>query len=236
MANTNDKKRLHLKKYLITGLLIWLPIAASIWVIGYVVSASDGLFRLLPTAWQPEQLFGRKIPGLGVLFTLLLLFFTGLFATNFLGRKVVRLWDQFFGHIPVIKTVYSGVKKVSESLLSDSRQSFKTPILVQFPHQDSWMLAFVSGNVPKAVADSLSPDGAEEYVAVYVPTTPNPTSGYYITVKKSDTRAVDMTVDEALKYIISLGMVMNDEQNIGLTEQLLSDNTDQPNISQQENN
>lgn len=205
----SEKKRFNIKKYLLTGVLIWLPIIAGVWTIDYIVSASDGLLHLLPVRWRPEELLGHKIPGLGLIAALVILLLTGLFAGNFVGRKIIEMWDNFFGHIPVVKTVYTSVKKVSESLLSDSRQSFKTPLLVQFPHQGVWSLAFVSGSLPAEIATAL---GDEEYLSVYVPTTPNPTGGYYIMVKKSDTRAVDLSVDEALKYIISLGMVMPDMQ------------------------
>ena len=126
---------------------------------------------------------------------------------NIIGKKVVRLWDSFFGHIPVVKTVYTGVKKVSESLLSDSSKSFKTPLLVQFPHQGVWTIAFVSGSLPDEIRHSLK-DDEDEFLPVYVPTTPNHTGGYYIMVRRADTRPLNLSVDEALKYIISLGMVM----------------------------
>lgn len=202
-----------LRKNLITGILVWLPIIICIWLITTIVEYSDHLIKLLPPAWRPENILGFQIPGYGIVVCVILLFVTGLFANNVLGKKIVNFWDKVIGHIPIIKTVYGSVKKVSESLLSDSRQSFKTPILVQFPHQGAWTMAFVSGAIPEALAsDDFNPD---EYVAVYVPTTPNPTSGYYIMVKKSDTRAVNLTVDDALKYIISVGMVMPDGDEAG---------------------
>ncbi|QEY25025.1 DUF502 domain-containing protein [Neisseria animalis] len=195
-----------LKKYLITGVLVWLPIAVTIWVITYIVSASDQLINLLPAHWQPKYLIGYNIPGLGVIAAVIVLFVTGLFGANVLGKRMLQAWDGLLGRIPVVKSIYSSVKKVSESLLSDSSRSFKTPVLVPFPQPDIWTLAFVSGQIPESLAKGLPQE--EEYVSVYVPTTPNPTGGYYIMVKKSDIREVDMTVDEALKYVISLGMVM----------------------------
>ena len=201
----------YLKKRLLTGILIWLPIIAGIWTINYIVTTSDYLIRLIPKEWQPENIIGHHIPGLGIVLALLILWITGVLAGNFIGKKVVRLWDSFFGHIPVVKTVYTGVKKVSESLLSDSSKSFKTPLLVQFPHQGVWTIAFVSGSLPDEIRHSLK-DEEEEYLPVYVPTTPNPTGGYYIMVRKSDTRPLNLSVDEALKYIISLGMVMPEQQ------------------------
>lgn len=211
---------MNLKKYLITGMLIWLPILAGVWTINYIVSASNILIKWLPAMWQPKEILGFDIPGLGVILAILILFFTGLLGANVLGRRVVRMWDRFFEHIPVVKTVYSSVKKVSESLLSDSRQSFKTPLLVRFPHAEVWSIAFVSGSVPQKLSAALP--GEEEYLSVYVPTTPNPTGGYYILVRKSDTRDIDLSVDEALKYIISLGMVVSDEAS---TQQNLPKNS-----------
>lgn len=210
-----------LKKYLITGVLVWLPIAVTVWVITYIVSASDQLINLLPQHWQPKHFLGFNIPGLGVIVAILVLFVTGLFGANVLGKRIIAAWDALLGRIPVVKSIYSSVKKVSESLLSDSRQSFKTPVLVPFPQPNIWTLAFVSGNIPIAVQKALGRD--EEYVSVYVPTTPNPTGGYYIMVKRSDIRELDMSVDNALKYVISLGMVLP-EANIQNTPAALPEN------------
>ncbi|ASK27875.1 DUF502 domain-containing protein [Neisseria chenwenguii] len=200
-----------LKKYLITGVLVWLPIAVTIWVITYIVSASDQLINLLPVKWQPKNSLGFNIPGLGVIVAVVVLFVTGLFGANVLGKRIIQAWDGLLGRIPVVKSIYSSVKKVSESLLSDSSRSFKTPVLVPFPQPDIWTIAFVSGSIPPAVQQGLAQNSSEGYISVYVPTTPNPTGGYYIMVKKSDVRELDMSVDEALKYVISLGMVMPDE-------------------------
>lgn len=197
-----------LKKYLITGILVWLPIAVTVWVITYIVSASDRLLQLLPAKWQPVSLLGFNIPGLGVIVAVVVLFATGLFGANVLGRQIIAAWDNMLGRIPVVKSIYSSVKKVSESLFSDNSRSFKTPVLVPFPQPGIWTVAFVSGSLADAVARSLG--NGEEYLSVYVPTTPNPTGGYYVMVKKSDVRELDMSVDDALKYVISLGMVMPD--------------------------
>ncbi len=198
-----------LKKYLLTGILVWLPLIVTVWVITYIVNAADQLINILPAQWQPQQWIGFKVPGLGVIAAVLVLFCTGVFAANVLGRKIIEGWDRLLGRIPVVKSIYSSVKKVSESLLSDSRQSFKTPVLVPFPQPDIWTVAFVSGSIPALMRGNL-PAG-HDYVAVYVPTTPNPTGGYYIMVRQCDIRPLDMSVDEALKYVISLGMVLPDE-------------------------
>lgn len=198
-----------LKKYLITGVLVWLPIAVTIWAMTYIISAADRLISLLPESWQPQHFWGFNIPGLGIVAATVVLFVTGVFAANVLGRRILGAWDSLLGRIPVVKSIYSSVKKVSESLLSDSSRSFKTPVLVPFPQPGIWTIAFVSGHIPDKLKGSLPQD--DDYISVYVPTTPNPTGGYYIMVKKSDVRELDMSVDQALKYVISLGMVMPDD-------------------------
>ena len=198
-----------LKKYLITGVLVWLPIAVTIWAMSYIISAADRLISLLPESWQPQHFWGFNIPGLGIVAATVVLFVTGVFAANVLGRRILGAWDSLLGRIPVVKSIYSSVKKVSESLLSDSSRSFKTPVLVPFPQPGIWTIAFVSGHIPDKLKGSLPQD--DDYISVYVPTTPNPTGGYYIMVKKSDIRELDMSVDQALKYVISLGMVMPDD-------------------------
>ena len=198
-----------LKKYLITGVLVWLPIAVTIWAMSYIISAADKLINLLPESWQPQHFCGFNIPGLGIVAATVVLFVTGVFAANVLGRRILGAWDSLLGRIPVVKSIYSSVKKVSESLLSDSSRSFKTPVLVPFPQPGIWTIAFVSGHIPDKLKGSLPQD--DDYISVYVPTTPNPTGGYYIMVKKSDVRELDMSVDQALKYVISLGMVMPDD-------------------------
>ena len=198
-----------LKKYLITGVLVWLPIAVTIWAMTYIISAADRLISLLPESWQPQHFWGFNIPGLGIVAATVVLFVTGVFAANVLGRRILGAWDSLLGRIPVVKSIYSSVKKVSESLLSDSSRSFKTPVLVPFPQPGIWTIAFVSGHIPDKLKGSLPQD--DDYISVYVPTTPNPTGGYYIIVKKSDVRELDMSVDQALKYVISLGMVMPDD-------------------------
>ena len=193
-----------IRKYLVTGILVWLPIVVTIRIIAYIISASDGLTNLLPVQWQPATYLGFNLPGLGFVLALAVLFVTGVFAANILGKTILEGWDSLLGRIPVVKSIYSSVKKISESLFSDNSRSFKTPVLVPFPQPDIWTLAFVSGSLPPNIA-AILPD--ENYIPVYVPTTPNPTGGYYIMVRESDVRFLDMSVDDALKYVISLGMV-----------------------------
>lgn len=217
-SNTSSLFSRAIKKYFITGLLVWLPITVTIWIITSIIGATDKLLKFVPTQWQPETYLGFHVPGFGFLVALIVLFITGVLAANVLGRKILEGWDSLLGRIPVVKSIYSSVKKVSESLLSDNSRSFKTPVLVPFPQSNIWTIAFVSGSLPKAISQSL-PD-AENYTPVYVPTTPNPTGGYYIMVKNSDIRELDMSVDDALKYIISLGMVSPNEPANKLPEKI----------------
>lgn len=213
-----------LKKYLITGILVWLPIIVTLRIIAYIITATDGLINLIPEQWQPEKYLGFNIPGLGAVIAVCVLFITGIFAANILGRKILEAWDSLLGRIPIVKSIYSGTKKVSESLFSDNSRSFKTPVLVPFPQPNIWTIAFVSGSIPQKLNDKLSVQ--DTYLSVYVPTTPNPTGGYYILVKQSDVRELDMSVDEALKYVISLGMVVPDELPLKETPETLAHKTE----------
>ncbi|AXK38296.1 DUF502 domain-containing protein [Crenobacter cavernae] len=196
--------KMTLKGYLVTGLLIWLPVAVTLWVLNLIVGSLDQTLNLLPDAWRPERLFGFAIPGLGVLLAVLILLGTGMLAANVLGQRLIDFWDALLSRIPVVKSIYSSVKQVSDTLLSDSGQAFRKALLVRFPHQDAWTVAFQTGAPASQVSEHLDGD---EFVSVYVPTTPNPTSGYFVMVKKADTRELDMSVDEALKYVISMGVV-----------------------------
>ncbi|MDN0073380.1 DUF502 domain-containing protein [Crenobacter sp. SG2303] len=195
--------KMTLKGYLVTGLLLWLPVAVTFWVLNLIVGTLDQTLNLVPRSLRPEALFGFNIPGLGVLLAVLILLGTGMLTANVLGQRLIDLWDGLLSRIPVVKTIYSSVKQVSDTLLSDNGQAFKTPILVQFPHQGMWTVAFQTGPLPHAVNSELG-DG---YIGVYVPTIPNPTSGYFVMVAKADTKPLNMSVDEALKYAISMGMV-----------------------------
>lgn len=196
-----------LKRYFIKGILIWIPIILTFWLIKYIFYTTDKLLNYIPNYLQPENLIGIKIPGLGIIITIILLILTGVFTANVIGNSILKLLDKVLGNIPFIKTVYLGIKNIAESLLSDSKQSFKKPILIQFPNSNSWTIAFISGNIPKEILEKIQIDKTEEIIPVYVPTTPNPTSGYYIMVKKSQTREININTEEAFKFIISLGMI-----------------------------
>lgn len=215
MPAENGKTSKALKKYMLTGILVWLPVIVTIWVISYIIGVADRLVTILPQHWQPQMLLGFRIPGAGLVVSIAVVFLTGLFSANILGRKIIAISDLLWSRIPVVKSIYSGVKKVSESLLSDSRQSFKTPVLIPFPQPNIWTIGFVSGHIPDNIAAVLPqhPEGdttPQDYISIYVPTTPNPTGGYYVMVRKSDVHEIDMSVDDALKYVISMGMVQPD--------------------------
>src|SRR3989304_3167558 len=192
-----------MKKYLITGLLIWIPLAITIWVLQLIVSTMDRSLDLLPPSLQPDELFGFNIPGLGMLLTILVLIGTGVFASNILGQRLVLFWERILGRIPVVKSIYSGVKQVSDTLFTPGGQAFRKALLIQYPRQGSWTIAFLTGSPGGDVANHLR----GEYWSVYVPTTPNPTSGFFLMMPKSDVIELDMSVDAALKYIISMGVV-----------------------------
>jgi uncharacterized membrane protein len=196
--------KMTLKGYLVTGLLLWLPLAITLWVLNLIVGSLDLTLNLLPKAWRPEHLLGFRIPGLGVVFAVLVLLGTGMLTANVLGQRLLNFWHGVVSRTPVVKSIYNSVKQVSDTLLSDSGQAFRRALLVQFPHQGAWTVAFQTGRPPESVAQRL---GDEEYISVYVPTTPNPTSGYFVIVATKDTRELDMSVDDALKYVISMGVV-----------------------------
>jgi len=192
-----------MKKYFITGLLIWIPLAITIWVLKLVVDVLDQSLLLLPMALHTENWLGVHIPGLGAILTVLIVFLTGVFATNFFGAQLVELWHEILHRIPVVNSIYSSVKQISDTLFSSSGQAFRKALLVQWPHEGMWTIAFLTGTPGAGVAHHLPPDS----VAVYVPTTPNPTGGYFVIIARKNVIELDMSVDQALKYVISMGVV-----------------------------
>jgi uncharacterized membrane protein len=199
------------KKYIFTGLLVWLPLAITIWVLMNVVGALDGVFTwllhalmtVLPTELHKPLLGLRDVPGLSVIILVTALWVTGVAATNIAGQWLVNQSNRLISHIPIVKSIYTSVKQVSDTLFSSSGQAFRQAVLVEYPRQGSWTIAFVTGKPTGQVA-ALLPD---EMLTLYVPTTPNPTSGFMLIVPRSQARDLDMSVDEALKYIISMGVV-----------------------------
>ncbi len=200
-----------MKKYLIAGLLVWLPLAVTVWVLHAALGLLDGVFgfvlsasqAMLPdTARVPLESL-RQIPGLGVLVMLAGLLLTGVFATNIVGQWSLRQGARALHKIPIVKSIYSSVKQVSDTLFSSSGNAFREAVLVQYPRQGSWTIAFVTGRPGGETAQYLKDD----YLSLYVPTTPNPTSGFFLMVRRADVIELEMSVDEALKYIISMGVV-----------------------------
>jgi uncharacterized membrane protein len=192
-----------MKKYLITGLLIWIPLVITLWVLKIVVDVLDQSLLLLPSAFQTENWLGVHIPGLGAILTIVIVLLTGVFATNFFGAQLVELWHEVLHRIPVVNSIYSSVKQISDTLFSSSGQAFRKALLVQWPREGMWTIGFLTGTPGGGVVEHLPPD----CVAVYVPTTPNPTGGYFVIVARKDVVELDMSVDQALKYIISMGVV-----------------------------
>jgi uncharacterized membrane protein len=192
-----------LRRYLVTGLVLWVPLGITIWVLTLIVSTLDKTLLLIPEHYRPEALFGFAIPGLGVVLTLVVLIVTGILTRNFVGQHLVKGWDSILRRIPVVKSIYSGVKQVSDTLFSDTGQAFRKALLVEFPHPGSYTIAFMTGTPSGELVTRLP----GEHVSVYVPTTPNPTSGYFLLLPKNRTQELDMSVDDALKYIVSMGVV-----------------------------
>lgn len=192
-----------MKRYFITGLLIWIPLGITVLVLSWLINTMDHTLDLLPSKLRPEALWGFHVPGIGIVIAVLVVFVTGLLAANFIGQRLVRFWEGVLARIPVVKSIYYGVKQVSDTVLADTGQAFRKVLLVQYPRNGSWTIAFQTGKPGGDVLNHLR----GEYVSVYVPTTPNPTSGFFLMMPRSDVVELDMTVDEALKYVISMGVV-----------------------------
>ena len=188
-----------MRKYFITGLLVLVPLAITLWVLNLVIGTLDQSLLLVPQQWQPRT----HIPGLGAIITLVVVFLTGLLANNLVGNYVVRLWERLLHRIPVVNSIYGSVKQVSDTLFSSSGNAFRKAVLIPYPHENSYTIAFLTGVPGGDVKNHLVGD----YVSVYVPTTPNPTSGFFLMLKRSRVVELDMSVDAALKYIVSMGVV-----------------------------
>ena len=192
-----------LRKWLVAGLLAIVPVAVTFAVLRWIVQTLDGTLLILPEAWQPDRIIGFHVPGFGVLLTLAILLIVGAVVSNFFGRKIAQWGDSLVTRIPVVRSIYSSVKQVSDTLFSPGGNAFRTAVLVQWPRPDVWTIGFVTGSPGGDVANYLVGD----YLSVYVPTTPNPTGGYFVMLRKSDCIELKMSVDEALKYVISMGVV-----------------------------
>ncbi len=191
-----------LKRYFLTGLLILVPLGITFWVLTALFAFMDQSLLLLPEAWRPEAWLGVSIPGLGLILTAAVIVITGLLATNLIGQRLVAFWEGLVTRIPVVKSIYGSVKQVSDSLLSGSGMAFRKVLLVRYPHPDAWSLAFQT-NLPDEVASQLD----DEYVAVFIPTTPSPVNGFYFYLRRDAVIELDMSVDAAFKAIVSMGVV-----------------------------
>ena len=208
-----------MKRYFITGILIWVPIGLTAWVLKFLISTMDQSLLLLPDKFQPEMLLGMKVYGIGTILTLLVVFVTGIMTANIIGQKLLVFWEGVLWRIPVVKSIYWSIKQVSDTIFSDKGEAFRKALLVQYPREGAWTIAFMTGQPGGDVANHLKGD----YISVYVPTTPNPTSGFFLMMPKDDVIELDMSVDEALKYIISMGVVSPGGNNKTLINETDSD-------------
>jgi uncharacterized membrane protein len=193
-----------IRRYLVAGILVWAPLAVTYWLLKIAVGIMDQTLQWIPERYRPEELLGIPIPGLGVILTVIVLLLTGVLAANFVGRAFVGGWESLLGRVPVVRSIYSAAKNFAEMVFSDSSQSFKNVLLIEYPRKGLYSLAFqTSTNLGEVQGRT-----GEEVVCCFVPTTPNPTSGFIIIVPKKDVTVLDMEVDEALKMIISLGVVI----------------------------
>jgi uncharacterized membrane protein len=195
------------KRWIVAGLLVWVPLGVTFLVVKFLINLTDRTLLLLPEAYQPENLFGFNIPGLGVALTILGVIITGMIFANLFGRRVVRAWEDLLARIPLVRSVYSSVKQITETLFSSSGKSFRQVVMVEYPRRDLWTLAFVTGDTAK-MFDELA---GQDLVNIYVPTTPNPTSGFFLMAPKTDIIPLDISVEVGLKLILSTGVVVPDQ-------------------------
>jgi uncharacterized membrane protein len=197
------------RKYLISGILVWLPIWVILLIVHFLVSTLDAIFELLPAAYQPDNLLSFHIPGLGVLFTLIILFFTGMIVTNILGQRLVAFWDNLMARIPIVRPIHAGVRKILETIFHPKGKAFRKVLLIEYPRKGLWSIAFQTGKGNEEIADKVG----LKMITIFVPTTPNPTSGFLLMVPKKDVHELKMSIDEALKLVISLGVIQPGEKN-----------------------
>lgn len=193
-----------LRRYLVAGIIIWVPLIVTVLVIRFLVNLMDRSLVLVPPSFQPDALLGFHLPGLGVLLTIAVLLLTGMLGANLFGRRLVGLWEALLSRIPLVRSIYTGAKQVAETVLSDGSTSFKRVMLVEYPRKGVWSMCFQTSTELNEIQEKT----ADEVICVFVPTTPNPTSGFILFVPRSDLIDLDMSVDEGLKMIISLGVVV----------------------------
>ena len=210
-----------MRRYLIAGLLIWLPLGVTVMVIKLLVDMMDQTLLVLPSAYHPDVVFGFHIPGLGVLLSVTVVLLTGVVVANFFGRRLVALWEKALAHIPLVRPIYSSVKQLTETVFTSGGQSFRKVMLIEYPRKGVWTLAFQTGT---AMGEAQVKTG-EDVISVYVPTTPNPTSGFLLLVSRSEVVELDMSVDDGLKMIISMGVVVPKWDKTGVVDVLSEKNT-----------
>lgn len=193
-----------IRRWLLAGLLVLVPLIVTVWLLNWFIGTLDQTLQILPGDWHPDKLLGFHIPGFGVVLALAIVLAMGAVATNFFGRKLVSWWDALLSRIPIVRSIYSSVKQVSDTLFSENGNAFRKALLVQWPREGVWTIAFQTGMPGGDVATHLPGD----YLSVYVPTTPNPTGGYFVMLPKADCIELKMSVDEALTYVISMGVVV----------------------------
>lgn len=198
-----------LRRYLIAGLLVWVPLGVTLLVLNLLVNLMDSSLLLLPAALRPDQLLGFHVPGLGIVLTVAVVVLTGMIVANFFGRRLVSAWEAVLARIPLVRSIYNAVKQVVETLLSSNGKSFRKALLIQYPRNGIWTIGFQTG---ETAAEAKAKTGYD-LINVYVPTTPNPTSGFVILVPRQDVIELDMSVDDALKLIISMGVVTPRDNN-----------------------
>ena len=193
-----------IRRWLLAGLLVLVPLAITFWVLDWIVGTLDQTLLILPVSWHPDKLLGFHIPGFGVVLMLVIVLLMGAIASNFFGNKLVSWGNSLLSRIPIVRSIYSSVKQVSDTLFSENGNAFRQALLVQWPREGVWTIGFLTGIPGGDVANHLAGD----YVSVYVPTTPNPTGGYFVMLKKDECVELKMSVDEALTYVISMGVVV----------------------------
>jgi uncharacterized membrane protein len=192
-----------LRKYLIAGLLIWLPLAITLWVLDFIVTTMDRTLMVLPASLHPDQVLGVHIPGLGLVMSVIILLVTGALAANIIGARMFSWWESVLVKIPIVRPIYSGVKQISDTLFASKGQSFRKVVLIEFPNRGQWTFGFVVG----APGPLIERETTGDLITVYVPTAPNPTSGYVLMVRPAEVKELDVTVDDALKFHLSMGVV-----------------------------
>ena len=193
-----------IRKWLLAGLLVLVPLGITAWLLNWFIATLDQTLQILPGNWHPDKLIGVHIPGFGVLLALVIVLIIGAVASNFFGKKLVSLWNLLLNRIPIVRSIYSSVKQVSDTLFSENGNAFRKALLVQWPRAGVWTIGFQTGTPGGDVVNHLTGD----YLSVYVPTTPNPTGGYFVMLKREDCIELKMSVDEALTYVISMGVVV----------------------------